>query len=144
MKTTNDDSPLIKDLQNRQKQSKNLTNLFLRLFLRFALLAADEDLVDVWDNTGRCDGDVGKKLIELLIVPDGKHDVTRGDSGLLVVTSSISGKFENFDGQIFEDGSKEDWSTSTDTLSVTTFTEESVETTYWELETGTAGPGLWM
>ena len=100
--------------------------------------------MDVWDNTSGSDGDVGKELVKFLIVPDGEHDVPWADPGLLVVTSGVTGKFENFDGEVFEDGGHEDWSAGTDTVAIPTLTEESVETADWELETGTGGPGLWM
>jgi hypothetical protein len=35
--------------------------------------------------------------------------VTRDDTLLLVVTSSVTGQFENFSREIFEDGSEVDW-----------------------------------
>ena len=103
----------------------------------------NEDLVDVWDNTSRSDGDVVEELVKFFIIADGKHDVTWRNTGLLVVAGSITGKFENFDSEVLEDGGHEDWSAGTDTVAIATLTEESVETTDWELETGTGGPGLW-
>ena len=91
----------------------------------------------MWDDTSGGDGDVRKELVEFLIVPDGEHDVPWADPSLLVVTSGVAGKFENFDGKIFEDGSKENWSAGTDTVAITALTEESVETADWELKAGT-------
>ena len=93
--------------------------------------------MDVWDNTSGSDGDVRKELVEFFIVPHSEHDVPWADPGLLVVTSGVTGKFENFDSEVFEDGSKEDWSASADTVAITALTKESVETTDWELKTGT-------
>ena len=93
--------------------------------------------MDMWNNTSRSDGDVGKELVKFLIVSDGKHDVPWADPSLLVVTSSVTGKFENFDSEVFKNGGKEDWSASADTVAITALTEESVETTDWELKAGT-------
>ena len=97
----------------------------------------NEDLVDVWDNTGRSDGDIMEELVEFFIIADGKHDVAWGNTGLLVVAGGITGKFENFDSEVFKDSSHEDWSAGTNTFTIAAFTEESVETTDWELETCT-------
>ena len=119
-----------------------MTVLFLEgnsdLLLLLGLAWAEEDLVDVWDNTSRGDGDVGEELVKFLIVPDREHDVPRGDPGLLVVTGGITGKFKNFDGQILEDSGHEDWCTGTNTVAITALAEESVKSTDWELK---AGPG---
>ena len=100
--------------------------------------------MDVRDNTSGSDGDVRQELVELLIVPDGKHDVPWGDPSLLVVTGSVTSKFKNFDGQIFEDGGHENWGAGTDTVTITTLTEESVQSTDWELKSGPGRPGLRM
>ena len=91
----------------------------------------------MWNNTSRGDSDVGEELVKLFIVPDGEHDVPWADPSLLVVTSGISGKFENFDSEVFEDGSKENWSAGTDTVAITALTKESVKTADWELKAGT-------
>ena len=104
----------------------------------------NEDLVDVWDNTGRSDGDIVEKLIKFFIIANGKHDVTWRDTGLLVVAGGIAGKFENFDSEVFKNGGHENWSTGTDTFTIAAFTEESVKTTDWELKTGTGRASLWM
>lgn len=63
-------------------------------------------MVNVWKNTTLGDGNVTQKLVQLLIVTDGKLEVTRDDTGLLVVTSGIAGQFENFGSEVFEDGSE--------------------------------------
>lgn len=71
-----------------------------------------------------------------LIVSDGQLKMTGNDTGLLVVTSGVTGQFENFGGEVLEDGSEVDWSTSTDTLSVVSLSQKSVNTTDWESKTG--------
>jgi hypothetical protein len=93
-------------------------------------------LVDVGENTTLGDGDVSEKLVQLLIVADSELQVTGDDTGLLVVTSGVTGQLEDFSSQILEDGGEVDRSTSTDTLSVVALAEETVDTTDGERETG--------
>ena len=45
----------------------------------------------------------------LLIVTDGKLQVTRDNTLLLVITSGIASKLENLGGKILEDGSEVDY-----------------------------------
>ena len=47
-------------------------------------------LVNVWEDTTLCDGDVSQKLVQLLIVADGELEVTWDDTSLLVVAGSVS------------------------------------------------------
>jgi hypothetical protein len=54
---------------------------------------------------------VAEKLVQLLIVADGELKVTGDNTGLLVVTSSVSGQLENLSRQIFKNGSEVDGST---------------------------------
>ena len=63
------------------------------------------------------------------------------DSGLLVVLGSISGELENFCGEIFEDGSKIDGSTSSDSFGVSSGLEESGDSSDGELKTCLSGSG---
>jgi hypothetical protein len=44
--------------------------------------------------------------------------VTWDDTGLLVVSSSISGQLEDFGTEVLQDGGEVDWSSSTDTLGI--------------------------
>jgi hypothetical protein len=41
-------------------------------------------------------GDVSEKLVEFFVGPDGKLEMTGNDTGLLVVTSSVSSKLKDF------------------------------------------------
>jgi hypothetical protein len=82
------------------------------------------------------DCDVAEKLVQFLIVADGQLEMTRDDTGLLVIASGIAGKFEDFGGEIFKDGGEVDWSTSTDTLGVVALPQETVDTADGECETG--------
>ena len=82
---------------------------------------------------------MSKKLVQFLIVSDGELQMTRDDTGLLVVTGGIASKFEDFSCEILEDSSKVNWSTSTDTLSVVALAQETVDTTDRECETCLGG-----
>lgn len=95
----------------------------------------ERTLVDVGENTTLGDGDVAKKLVQLLIVADGKLKMTRDDTSLLVVASSVARKLENFGSEVLEDGSEVDGSAGTDTLGVVALAEETVNTTDGESET---------
>lgn len=95
----------------------------------------ERTLVDVGKNTTLGDGDVAKKLVQLLIVADGELKVTGDDTGLLVVASSVAGKLKNLGSEVLEDGSEVDGSTGANTLGVVALAEETVDTTDGESET---------
>lgn len=92
-------------------------------------------LVNVGENTTLGDGDVAKKLVQLLIVADGELKVTGDDTSLLVVASSVASKLEDFGSEVLENGSEVDGSAGTDTLGVVALAEETVDTTNREGET---------
>ena len=114
----------------------------------------ERTLVNVGEDTTLGNGDVAEELVQLLIVADGELKVTRDDTGLLVVTSGVSGQLEDLGCQVLEDGGQVDggtWQnrldqpqklkeirqlTSTDTLGVVALPEETVDTTDWECKTG--------
>jgi hypothetical protein len=96
-------------------------------------------LVNVGQNTTLSDSDVPEKLVQLLIVADGELEVTRDDTGLLVVASSVASKLENFGSQVLENGSEVDGSTGTDTLSIVALAEQTVDTANRECETSLGG-----
>jgi len=91
--------------------------------------------VNVWQDTTLCNCDVPEKFVQFLIVADGELEMARDDAGLLVVTGSIASQLEDFGREVFEDGSKVDGSTSTNTLSVVTLSEKTMDATNWECET---------
>lgn len=101
--------------------------------------AVELTLVNVGQDTTLGDGDVTKKLVQLLIVADGELEVTGDDTGLLVVTGSVASKLENLSSQVLEDGGEVDGSAGTDTLSVVALAEETVDTADGERETGLGG-----
>jgi hypothetical protein len=67
--------------------------------------------VNVWQNTTLGDGDVSQKLVQFLIVADGELEMTRDDTGLLIVTGGVTSQLEDFSSEVFEDGSEVDGST---------------------------------
>ena len=61
------------------------------------------------------------------------------DSGFLVIPGGVTGQLEDLSAQVFEDGGQVDWGTSSDSFGVVSFSEESVDSTDWELEASSAG-----
>lgn len=60
--------------------------------------------MDLGKNTTLGDGDTTEKLVELLIVSDSELQVSRNDSGLLVVSGGVTGELEDLGGEVLEDG----------------------------------------
>lgn len=67
--------------------------------------------MNVGEDTTLGDGDVSEKLVQLLVVADGKLKVTGDDTGLLVVTSGVTGQLEDFGSQVLKNGSEVDGGT---------------------------------
>ena len=114
------------------------------LYLGLGLLGllGEEDSLDVGQDTSLGDGDTGQQLVQLLVVTDGELKVTGDDPGLLVVTGSISSQLKDLSSEVLHDSSHVDWSTSTNTGSIVTLAEETVDTSNGELESSTAGSAL--
>lgn len=91
--------------------------------------------MDVGENTTLSNGDVTQELVQLLIVADSKLEVTGNDTGLLVVTGGVSSQLENLSGEVLKNGSEVNGSTGTDTLSVVTLAEQTVDTANGEGQT---------
>merc|ERR1719249_246880 len=105
-------------------------------------LLGKEDGLDVRKDTTLGNGDSSQQLIQLLIIADGQLQVTGDDPGLLVVASSIACQLKDLSSQVFHDGSQVDGGTSTNTLSIVSLAEQTVDTTHGELKSCTAGSGL--
>ena len=99
-------------------------------------LLGEKVLVDVGQDTSLGNGDSAKKLVELLIVADGKLKVTGVDAGLLVVAGGVSGKLKNLSGEVLEDSSEVDGCSSSDTAAEGSLLEETVDATHGELKSG--------
>jgi hypothetical protein len=93
-----------------------------------------EDSVNVGKNSSRSNGYSSKKFVQLLIILYRKGNVSGYNTTLLVVTSSISCKFENFSTKVLENGSEVDWCSSSNTSSIFSLTEVSSDTTDRELK----------
>ena len=98
--------------------------------------------MDVGEDTTLGNGDVTQELVQLLIVADGKLEVTRDDTGLLVVTGGVTSQLEDFSSQVLEDSSQVDGSTGTNTLGVVALAEQTVDTTNREGQTGLGGTAV--
>jgi hypothetical protein len=68
-------------------------------------------LMDVGQDTTLGDGNVSEKLVQFLIVTDGELEMTRDNTGLLVVTGGIASQLQNFGSQVLENSSQVDGST---------------------------------
>ena len=97
-------------------------------------LLGEENGVNVGQYTTRGNGYTTKELVQLFIILDCKGNVTRYNTTLLVVTSGISSKLKNFSCKVFENSCKVNWCTSTNTCGVLSFTNETSDTTYRELQ----------
>ena len=78
---------------------------------------------------------MAEQLVQLLIVTDGELQMTRDDTGLLVVTRGIASQFEDLSSQVLQDGSEVDRSTRTDALSVVALAQETMDTANGEGQT---------
>jgi len=105
-------------------------------FSGFVGLLGQKDGLDVGQDTSLSDGDTGEEFVQLFVVTDGQLKVTGDDAGLLVVTGGVTGQLEDFSGEVLHDGSQVDGRTGTDTISVGSFTEHTVDTTNGELKSG--------
>ena len=68
-------------------------------------------LVNVGQDTTLGNGDVSEKLVQFLIVADGKLEMTGDDTGLLVVTGGVTGQLEDLSCQVLKDSSEVDGGT---------------------------------
>mmetsp|Transcript_18875 Transcript_18875/g.45321 ORF Transcript_18875/g.45321 Transcript_18875/m.45321 type:complete len:100 (-) Transcript_18875:9-308(-) len=76
----------------------------------FARLLGEKDSVDIGKDTTRSNGDSAQQLVQLLVVLDGKGDVTGHDTSLLVITGSVSGELQDLGTEVLEDGGEVDGS----------------------------------
>ena len=92
--------------------------------------------MDVGKHTARRDGDAAEQLVQLLVVLDGKGDVTGHDASLLVVTGGISGKLQDLSAEVLEDGGEVDGGAGAHAGGVLSLAEEAADTTDGELKPG--------
>ena len=102
--------------RGRYENSEEIKYLFLLGLL------GEEHCLDVGQNTTLSDGNSGEQFVQLLIVTDGELQMSRDDTGLLVVTGSIAGELEYLSCQVFHDSGEVHWCTSSYTFSIVALT----------------------
>ena len=101
--------------------------------------------MDVGEDTSRRDGDAAEQLVQLLVVLDGKGDVTGHDASLLVVAGGVAGKLQDLGAEVLEDGGEVDGSAGAHAGGVLSLAEVTADTANGELESrlrGRGGAGL--
>ena len=79
--------------------------------------------MDVGQYTTAGNSYTSKQLVELLVVLDGKSQMTGHDTALLVIAGGVTGKLEDLSAEVLEDGSEVDGGTSSHTGGVLALTE---------------------
>jgi len=82
------------------------------------------------------DGTELEQFGELLVASNSQLEMTRSDSRLSVITGGVSGQFEDFCREIFEDGGEVDRSTLIDSIGNIGFFESLEDASDGELEAG--------
>ena len=90
--------------------------------------------MDVREDSTGSDCGVFHESGKFLVVSDSELNVSWDNSASSVVSGSISCEFEDLSSEVFKDSSKIDWGTSSDSLSVSSLSEMSVNSTNWELK----------
>ena len=67
--------------------------------------------MNVGQDTTLGDGDVSEKLVQFLIVTDGELEMTRDDTGLLVIASGVTSQLEDFGRKVLKNSSEVDGGT---------------------------------
>jgi hypothetical protein len=83
-----------------------------------------------------------QELAQLLIVANGKLEMTGDNSTLLVIARGITSQLENLSGEILKHSSQVDWSTGTDTIFGIVFPKVPMDASYGELQTCFRGARL--
>ncbi|CAG6010675.1 unnamed protein product, partial [Menidia menidia] len=97
--------------------------------------------LDVGQHAALSDGHSAQELVQLLIVTHGQLKMAGDDPGLLVVTGSVTGQFQDLSGQVLQDGGQIHGGTGPDPLGVVSLPQQPVDTAHGELEPGPGGAG---
>ena len=97
--------------------------------------------MDVGENTTAGNGSAAHESVELLIVADGELEVAGSDGLLLVLSSGVAGKLEDFARKVLEDGGGEDTSANANLLGIASLSEHPGAAANGEDEIGSAGGG---
>ena len=99
--------------------------------------------MDVWEDTTGGDGNIFHEFGKLLIVSDGELDVSWDNSWFLGIFGGVTGELKDLSGEVLKDGSKINWGTGSDSISVLSLLEESGNSSDWELESSSGSLGDW-
>ena len=99
--------------------------------------------MDVWEDSTSGDGGVSHKFGEFLVVSDSKLDVSWGDSASSIISSGITCKLKDLSDEVFKDGGEIDWGTGSNSGGVSSLSEMSSDSSYWELESSSGGSADW-
>ena len=75
-----------------------------KFLFRYCLLWKQNGM-DIWKNTSGSNRDTTQKFVQLFIILDGEGKVAWYNSAFLVVTSGISGKFQDLSTEVLQHGS---------------------------------------
>jgi len=146
--------PFVHDIENRQPRLRihlrgNSQFLTVRLAAgsggRSALAACllrQQVGMDVRQDTTLGNSDVTQQLVQLLVIPDGKLEVARDDTRLLVIAGGVTCQLENFGGEVLKNCGEVNWSAGTDPLRVVALPQETVNTADRECQTSLRRPRL--
>ena len=101
-----------------------------------ARLLGEKHGVDVRQNTSRRNRDSSQELVELLVVLYGKSNVTRRDTGLLVVAGGVASELEDLSTEVLENGGEVHRGASSHAGGVLALTKVTSDTTDGKLQTG--------
>ena len=102
-------------------------------------LLGEKNGVDVGKNTSSSDSDSSEQLVQLLVILDGKSDVTGHDSALLVVTGGVSGKLQDLSAEVFQHCGEVDGCSGSHTGGILSLTKVPSDTSDGELKSSLGG-----
>ena len=103
-------------------------------WLSAALLGSWNGTTDVGQHTSLSNSSIVQQFVEFLVISDGQKNVSRDNSGLLVVLGGVSCQLQDLSSQVFEDCSEIDGCTSSDSFGVVGVSEESANSADGELK----------
>ena len=115
----------------------------LGFVLRRRLLLGQQNWLDVGQHTTLSNGHSLEQLVQLFVVSDGQLQVSGNDSLFVIVSDSVSCQLQVFNSQVLQHSCKVDCGTSSNSLSVVSFADASLDSSNGELQTSSAWSCLW-
>ena len=84
-----------------------------------------------------------EQLVQLFVVSDGQLQVSVNDSPFVIVSGGVSCQLQDFSSQVLQHSCKVGWGTSSNSLSVVSFDDASVDSSNGELQTSSAWSCRW-